>query len=71
MKTLLSIFSISLLLASASHAAPPVNEKCPVCGKAPRLIFHSNFKGQRVAFASSECKVKFDKSPTKYPVQTK
>ncbi len=71
MKTLFSVFTLSLLLAATGSAVEPVNDKCPVCGKTPRLIFHSNFKGQRVAFATSDCKDKFDKAPTKYPVQAK
>ncbi|HSI63683.1 MAG TPA: hypothetical protein VLE43_11210 [Candidatus Saccharimonadia bacterium] len=71
MKTLLSVLVASFVLASASSAAEPVNSQCPVCSKNIRLIFHSNFKGQRVAFATAECKDKFDKSPTKYSVKPK
>lgn len=71
MKTLLSVFAASFVLASAASAVEPVNAQCPVCGKNVRLIFHSNFKNQRVAFATAECKDKFDKSPTKYAVKPK
>ena len=71
MKTLLSVLAASFVFATASSAVEPVNSQCPVCGKNVRLIFHSNFKGQRVAFATAECKDKFDKSPTKYSVKPK
>ena len=73
MKTLLSVLSLSLFLAAIGSAAPepPVNEKCPVCDKAGRLIFHSNYQGKRIIFASADCKDKFDKAPTKYPVKAK
>jgi YHS domain-containing protein len=71
MKTLLSVIVASFVLASVGSAAEPVNSVCPVCSKTVRLIFHSNFKGQRVAFATAECKDKFDKSPTKYSVKPK
>ena len=50
---------------------PPVNEKCPVCGKDGRLIFHSEVKGERIIFDTAICKDKFDKSPGKYPVKKK
>ena len=73
-RPLLAIAAVSLSIAGSAMSAPqePVNDKCPVCSKTPRLIFHSNdSKGQRVAFASADCKDKFDKSPTKYTVKPK
>jgi YHS domain-containing protein len=73
MKTLLSILAVSIAATGIALAAPqePVNDKCPVCGKTPRLIFHSNSSKGRVVFASADCKDKFDKSPTKYTVKPK
>ncbi len=69
MKPLLSILTLSLALTLISFGKEPVNEKCPVCDKTIKLIFHSNYKGQRVAFATADCKDKFDKAPEKYPVK--
>ncbi len=69
MKPLLSILADSLIMSVISFAKEPVNEKCPVCDKTIKLIFHSNYKGQRVAFATGDCKDKFDKAPDKYPVK--
>lgn len=72
MKTLLAIVAASFAVSLTASAVEPVNDKCPVCGKNIRLIFHSNdSKGQRVAFASADCKDKFDKSPGKYSVKPK
>lgn len=72
MKTLLAILAVSFAASITASAAEPVNDKCPVCGKAVRLIFHSNdSKGQRVAFDNADCKDKFDKSPGKYTVKPK
>jgi hypothetical protein len=73
MRTLLATLAASFVLAGAAMAAPqePVNDKCPVCGKTARLIFHSNAPQGRVIFFSGECKDKFDKSPGKYQVKPK
>jgi YHS domain-containing protein len=72
MKTLLTILALTGALTISGTAKEPVNDKCPVCGKAIRLIFHSQSKdGQRVAFATAECQEKFDKSPSKYNVKPK
>jgi hypothetical protein len=57
MKALFSVFALSIAVATIASAVPPVNEECPVCHKTARLIFHSEYKGQRVAFATAECKV--------------
>jgi YHS domain-containing protein len=73
MKTLLAILALSFAVSDPVMAAPqePVNDKCPVCSKTARLIFHSNSAKGRVIFASADCKDKFDKSPTKYTVKPK
>ena len=71
MKTLFSILAVSMVLVANSVAIEPVNDKCPVCDKNIRLIFHSNHKEKRVAFATAECKDKFDKAPDKYTVKPK
>jgi YHS domain-containing protein len=71
MKILLTILSVSFAIVGTAPAVEPVNDKCPVCGKNARLIFHSNSPKGRVAFASADCKDKFDKSPTKYSIKPK
>jgi len=72
MKPLFSILAVSLALTFISSGTEPVNDKCPVCDKTIKLIFHSKDpKGQRVAFATADCKDKFDKAPEKYPVKAK
>jgi YHS domain-containing protein len=72
MKTLLTLLVLASALTLTGTATEPVNNKCPVCGKDVRLIFHSNTsEGKRVAFATAECKGKFDKTPGKYSVKPK
>jgi hypothetical protein len=68
MKALHFILTLTFALSGAIHAVEPVNDKCPVCGKNGRLIFHSNYKGERVIFDTSDCKDKFDKAPGNYKV---
>ncbi len=70
MKTLLTLLALALTLPAT--AAEPVNSECPVCHKDIRLIFHSTSKdGKRVAFATAECKAKYDRTPGKYQVKPK
>ena len=71
MKSLLSILVLSFAFATFTQASPPINEECPVCGKAGRLIYRSYFKDKdgklvNVIFNSSDCKDKFDKDNAKY-----
>lgn len=71
MKTFFSVLAVSMVLLANSVAIEPVNDKCPVCGKNVRLIFHSNYKEKRIAFATADCKGDFDKNPEKYSVKPK
>lgn len=72
MKTLLLTVSLTLALSGLVQAGAPVNEKCPVCGKTARLIFRTNApNGDRVIFATSECKDKFEKNPGGFKVEKK
>ncbi|MDB6075670.1 MAG: hypothetical protein JWO89_3310 [Verrucomicrobiaceae bacterium] len=72
MKALLFTLSLTLALTGLVQAGPPVNEKCPVCGKPARLIYHSNTAaGDRVILATPECKDKFDKNQSAYKVTKK
>lgn len=71
MKTFLSVLSAVFALSLSAHAAAvtPVNDECPVCKKAIRLIFKSEQKDHTwVFFATKECKAKFDKSPGAFKV---
>ncbi|MFO1485952.1 MAG: hypothetical protein U1F71_21505 [Verrucomicrobiaceae bacterium] len=71
MKALLLLLTTAAIALPVS-AAEPVNSECPVCHKEIRLIFHSQTKdGKRVAFATAECKAKFDRTPGKYQVKPK
>jgi hypothetical protein len=70
MKTILSsILFLTLALGTAMANDAPINEDCPVCGKAARLIFWSKTREGRVAFATKECKAKFDKAPGSFKVK--
>jgi|GEM_PF-572759 len=73
MKALLSTVALTFALSGILQAAtPPVNEVCPVCGKNARLIFRSTApSGDRVIFATAECKDKFEKSPGSYQIKKK
>ena len=71
MKTILSALAVAFTLSATVFAGPPVNEKCPVCGKDGRLIFHSEVKGDRIIFATAKCKDDFDKHPGKFKVTKK
>ena len=72
MKALLFTVSLTLALTGFVQAGAPVNEKCPVCGKGARLIFHANApNGDRVIFATAECKDKFEKSAGSFKVEKK
>ena len=73
MKAILAICALAFTFSATSFAEnkPPYNEKCPVCGKDGRLIFHSENQGKRILFATADCKKKFDQSPGKFPVKAK
>ena len=71
MKAFFSVLTAIFALSLAAQAEEPVNAVCPVCGKDPRLIFHSKRPEGRVAFATKECKAKFDRTPSKYKVTKK
>jgi YHS domain-containing protein len=74
MKTLLSTLLLAFALCGSTvfaDAPTPVNDVCPICGKAGRLIYRSNYKGQHVIFHTAECKDKFDKNPGGFKVTPK
>jgi YHS domain-containing protein len=73
MKAILAICALAFAFSASSFAEnkPPYNEKCPVCGKDGRLIFHSEYQGKRILFQTADCKKKFDAAPSKYKVTPK
>jgi YHS domain-containing protein len=72
MKTLFASLALALTISSTATAGgPPVNDNCPVCGKARRLIYRTSHKGENVIFDAAECKDKFEKTPEKYKVTPK
>lgn len=64
-------FAFAFSVSSFAEKKEPVNDKCPVCGKDAKLIFHSEVKGERIIFATGSCKDKFDKAPGKFKVAKK
>jgi hypothetical protein len=71
MKTLFSSLAIALLCVSSAHADWPINDKCPVDGKAARPIYRIKTKEGPVAFCCGDCMDKFEKSPATYKVEKK
>ena len=71
MKTLIAILALSFVITGTASAVEPINDKCPVCEKTVRLIFHVNTPKGRVAFATADCMDKFAKTPGKYTVKPK
>jgi transposase-like protein len=69
MKSFLAVLTAVFALGLTAQAVEvPINEQCPVCKKDARLIFYTKTKDGRVAFATKECKAKFDKSPGSFKV---
>lgn len=69
MKTIISsLLFLTIALSTAMAVDAPVNDECPVCHKAARLIFWSKTREGRVAFATKECKAKFDKAPGSFKI---
>lgn len=44
----------------------PVNETCPVAGKAVDAAFFVDFEGKRIGFCCGKCKAAFEKDPAKF-----
>ena len=65
MKTLLSVFALSVALSGLSFA-DPVNTKCPVSGKDVNPKCKTTYEGKEVAFCSGDCQKKFKADPKKY-----
>lgn len=71
MKTLLSTALIFLAATTSMRAEWPINDKCPVDGKAARPIYRLRTKDGPVAFCCIDCLGTFERSPGKYPVTKK
>lgn len=44
----------------------PINDVCPVSGKAVDVAFFVDFEGKRIGFCCGKCKAAFEKDPKKY-----
>lgn len=71
MKSFLAPLIASLAMATTVLAAWPVNDICPVDGKAARPIYRVKTTDGFVAFCCMDCLSSFEKSPGKYPVKKK
>ncbi|MBE2287114.1 MAG: hypothetical protein IAE77_26905 [Prosthecobacter sp.] len=71
MKALLAPLLLCLATATV-FAAWPINDVCPVDGKAARPIYRvKNAEGAFIAFCCVSCQQTFEKAPGKYPVKKK
>lgn len=71
MKTILAPLLLSLAVATTVLAEWPINDSCPVDGKAARPIYRVRTAEGPVAFCCVTCMQTFEKSPGKYSVKKK
>lgn len=71
MKALFAPLLLSLALTTAVFAAWPINDVCPVDGKAARPIYRVKTAEGFVAFCCIDCQTTFEKAPGKYTVKKK
>ncbi|MBK8093737.1 MAG: hypothetical protein IPK32_17625 [Verrucomicrobiaceae bacterium] len=71
MKKHFATWFLSLAAATTVLAAWPINDVCPVDGKAARPIYRVKTAEGPVAFCCTDCLSAFEKSPGKYPVKKK
>lgn len=64
MKTLLSVFALSLAMAGLSTAMAA--DACPVSGKPVKAGVTAKHEGKEYGFCCNNCKGKFEKEPAKY-----
>ncbi|HCN27898.1 MAG TPA: hypothetical protein DIT64_03770 [Verrucomicrobiales bacterium] len=71
MKTLIPALLLSALTLGTALAksGPPVNDLCPVDGKAVRIIYRIFSERGNVAFCCTECMETWRKNPGRYPVK--
>ncbi|TDU71226.1 hypothetical protein EI77_02348 [Prosthecobacter fusiformis] len=65
---LLTFISITAVLAKGG---PPINELCPVDGKAGRVIYRVFSEKGTIIFCCATCLDTYQKSPASYPVAPK
>lgn len=66
--SLLALVGITTLLAKGGL---PVNDVCPVSGKAGRLIYRTFTEKGTVIFCCVDCQEAYQKNPARYPVKPK
>lgn len=71
MKALLAPLLLSLAMTATVLAAWPINDICPVDGKASRPIYRVKTAEGFVSFCCTTCMQAFEKEPAKYPVKKK
>lgn len=71
MKTILAPLLLFLAVATLLQAEWPINDICPVDGKAARPIYRLRTAEVPVAFCCVNCQEAFAKSPGKYQVKKK
>ncbi|MFN7564879.1 MAG: hypothetical protein ACK5TH_24105 [Prosthecobacter sp.] len=71
MKSFLAPLIACLTMATTVLAAWPINDICPVDGKAARPIYRVKSADGFVAFCCMDCLTSYEKSPGKYPVTKK
>lgn len=73
MKALLPALFLTVLSVGAVFAKSgmPVNDLCPVDGKAVRIIYRLFTEKGNVAFCCVECLETFKKNPGRFPVKPK
>lgn len=73
MKTLLPALFLAIICVSAVFAkgGPAINDKCPVDGKAVRIIYRLFTDKGNVAFCCVDCMDTYQKDPGRYTVTPK
>jgi len=73
MKTLLPALLLAVLSLTAvlGKGGPPINDLCPVDGKAIRVIYRIFTEQGNVSFCCTECMETWRKNPGRFPVKPK
>jgi len=73
MKAFLPILLLSIVSLTAVWAkgGPPINDLCPVDGKAGRVIYRVFSDKGTVIFCCATCLDTYQKNPGRFPVQPK
>lgn len=73
MKALIPAILLALVSVTAVFAkgGPAINDKCPVDGKAVRIIYRIFTEKGNVAFCCVDCMDTYEKNPARYTVEPK